>query len=235
MKRAYTLIEILVVVALLAVVIALLLPVLTTARARAHTTQCSTQLSQLGHSMQLYSADYDGSVPPITIAEFVDHHASSPVRWYELLQPYLSKSSFPACPDVQVPAAMQGFGNSPGVSGYAYNGWLGSKVKLNSQDAKQHEYYAGVSDSVLNFSALTITIIEARAGIIARRSPDTGKELFGMWFDNFTAEIAAQPEGARRHNKGASYLFADGHVKWLTPEKLQTGRTCDGIHPGFGL
>jgi prepilin-type processing-associated H-X9-DG protein len=92
-----------------------------------------------------------------------------------------------------------------------------------------------VSNSVLNFSALTITVIEARAGIVARRSPDVGKELYGIWSDDFTAEIEAQPEGGRRHNNGANYLFADGHVKWLMPERIKAGQICDGLHPGFGL
>jgi len=235
MKRAYTLIEILVVIAILAVLIALVFPVLASARAKARTSQCSAQMRQIGQAMQLYSADYDCSLPTITIGVFVDHHASSPVTWRTLLQTYITGSSFPACPEVNLPARMQEFKGSTPVCGYAYNGRLGSTVKITMPNQKPGDHYVGVSDSVLSFSALTVTVIEARPGILACRAPDSSKEVHGIWSDDFTAEIEAQTQGARRHTNGANYLFADGHLKWLTPEKLKTGRTSDGIHPGFGL
>lgn len=130
---------------------------------------------------------------------------------------------------------MERFQGFPSVSGYCYNGWLNSEVQIPHPEEKQSVHYVGVPESVLNFSTLTVTVFEARAGIVGRRSPDVGKDVLGLWAADFTADIEAQPEGASRHSRGSNYLFADSHVKWFLPEKLKTAQKCDGIHSGFGL
>jgi prepilin-type N-terminal cleavage/methylation domain-containing protein len=62
-RQAFTLIEMLVVVALLALLIALLVPALHTARELAVTTKCVSQLHQWAITFQMYGGDYGGIIP----------------------------------------------------------------------------------------------------------------------------------------------------------------------------
>jgi general secretion pathway protein G len=59
MRRAFTLIEILVVIGVLALLAALLFPAFAQARARGRQTVCSSNLRQLGQAIALYASDFE--------------------------------------------------------------------------------------------------------------------------------------------------------------------------------
>ena len=59
MKRAFTLIEILVVIAIIALLAAILFPVFATARGKARSASCQSNLKQLGAAMAMYIGDYE--------------------------------------------------------------------------------------------------------------------------------------------------------------------------------
>jgi prepilin-type N-terminal cleavage/methylation domain-containing protein len=63
MRRAFTLIEILVVLAILGILAALLFPVFSRARSMARRTACVSQLRQIGLATQMYRQDFD-EIPP---------------------------------------------------------------------------------------------------------------------------------------------------------------------------
>src|SRR6266480_145533 len=89
LSRAFTLIELLVVIAIIAILAALLLPALARAKASAQSTQCTSNLRQLGIGLSLYAAQY---------GRYPYHHpdlpaGSSPAYrlwWPGYLQPYTS-------------------------------------------------------------------------------------------------------------------------------------------------
>ena len=60
----FTLVELLVVIAVLAVLVSLLLPVLNKARAQAQTLQCLANLRQIGVGFTAYAMSYDGYIVP---------------------------------------------------------------------------------------------------------------------------------------------------------------------------
>jgi prepilin-type N-terminal cleavage/methylation domain-containing protein len=62
-ESGFTLVELLVVVALLAILAGLLFPVFSQVRRRAHQTSCLSNLRQVGMAMRLYLADWDGIYP----------------------------------------------------------------------------------------------------------------------------------------------------------------------------
>jgi prepilin-type N-terminal cleavage/methylation domain-containing protein len=58
-QRAFTLIELIAVVAVIAILVALLLPVLLRAKARAQSTVCKNHLNQIGKAVQMYVSDHN--------------------------------------------------------------------------------------------------------------------------------------------------------------------------------
>ena len=62
-QNRFTLIELLIVVAIIAILAAMLLPALGKARLRAQTMQCLNQQKQLGIFFQMYSEEYNGWFP----------------------------------------------------------------------------------------------------------------------------------------------------------------------------
>lgn len=64
-KGAFTLVELLVVIAVVTLLSAIILPVLWGARNRAYVAQCKAHLQQIGQAIRLYTEDWDGFLPRV--------------------------------------------------------------------------------------------------------------------------------------------------------------------------
>src|SRR5689334_3820160 len=62
-RRAFTLVELLVVIGIIAVLVGLLLPALARARAQAQTAACLANLRSIGQAIYIYSVANKGSLP----------------------------------------------------------------------------------------------------------------------------------------------------------------------------
>jgi len=79
--RAFTLTELIVIIAIVAILIALLLPVLSRARSSSQTVSCLSNLRQIMMAFQLYAGDNRQELPD---------PAATGQSWESLLRPYLS-------------------------------------------------------------------------------------------------------------------------------------------------
>ena len=61
--RGFTLIELLVVIAVIAILAAILFPVFAQAREKARQTACLSNMRQMSMAVQMYTQDYDESLP----------------------------------------------------------------------------------------------------------------------------------------------------------------------------
>jgi len=119
-KSAFTLVELLVVIAIIALLMAILMPALQRARKQAREIICRNNLRQYGLSAKMYIDDNGGLIPLSTIWLYKDggkgctwHNASKNLNKHPDLAgvfwPYLKASDIHMCPEFDVVARMMGY------------------------------------------------------------------------------------------------------------------------------
>lgn len=84
-KTGFTLVELLVVIAVIAILAGLLLPALNSAREKAQSMQCLANLKQIGSFMQYYAMDFEGYIPTKTTITPFANGARTYDFWPDLL------------------------------------------------------------------------------------------------------------------------------------------------------
>ena len=103
-KRGFTLVELLTVVAIIAVLAAILFPVFARARENARRASCQSNLKQIGLAAMQYASDYDGCLPPAVIIPGFNPGDLKTQSYVDLLQPYVKNLQIFVCPSFSRPA-----------------------------------------------------------------------------------------------------------------------------------
>ena len=219
-RSAFTLIELLVVIAIIAILAAILFPVFARARENARRSSCQSNLKQIGLGFAQYTQDYDEKFP---IGRADDENLS----WARTLQPYLKSSQIFQCPSEtngpDLSFGQWGFSDywaNRNLCGYASGGYNDNPVSLNI--------------SALNASALVVLMGDGAKGDnsgIAAGVDDSGRPGYIRGAVIPLVTTASNDNWTIRHLEGANYAFADGHVKWLKPNKIGGGTTGYSMNP----
>ncbi len=219
--NSFTLIELLVVIAIIAILAAMLLPALQGARKRSQTSQCSSNLKQIGGALLSYSSDFNGFCIPMEPIVTRKH-----VTWGLLLNEfnYITNNELFFC-NAAAPTMTSETGQRRSVSGgpdtcirypkhenghpeyyrfinYGISKTLASNYKSNGSDENKYNITFKM-DKLRNpsFKVLSGDCFAYSNGNSYGRniiSPDVGSEASNGLNDC--------------HNGSANITWADGHV-----------------------
>jgi len=211
-RYGFSLIELLVVLAVLSLLMGILLPVLSKARQQARRTACAGNLRQVGVAIHLYAEAFDDTIPfgpegrPITGSNFytvtgnvtslLSLEDGAPVGLGLLLKNYLShQSKVLFCPGADQPSEAEEqlarVGTAQAQSDFYYRH---ASVALLSGTPKK--FHINLSDLGLNNKERPIAALVADVQFLAHESL-----------------AAFQVKTRTSHKQAASnILFADGHV-----------------------
>jgi prepilin-type processing-associated H-X9-DG protein/prepilin-type N-terminal cleavage/methylation domain-containing protein len=134
LRRAFTLVELLVVVGIITLLVALLMPALTNARRQAVRVKCAAHLAQIGAAVTMYAGEHKGAIPMGYVYPAVGWPRG--YHWPDHLAPYLQKQSGQdetaassdrsvvwGCPawDGRVEPEPSSYWGKPWNTGYGYN------------------------------------------------------------------------------------------------------------------
>ena len=211
-STGFTLIELLVVIAIIAILAAILFPVFARARENARRSSCSSNLKQIGLGMMQYLQDYDETFP-------VAISGSEDTNWANTIQPYVKSYQILQCPSES---------NGPELS---YGQWGLSDYWVNRYVCgwKYGPNYAevGIKQAQLNASALVVLLGDGAKIDANPTCGDTGRPGYNC-FDTIHNNNTGNQYPQTRHLDGANYAFADGHVKWLKPDKINPPTIATG-------
>lgn len=97
-SRAFTLAELLTVLAIIAVLAGLLFPVLISAKGEAKRAQCLSNMKQASAATMLYLMDYDDTFMPVNHRPGMPPNARFDRTWVQLILPYAGSFSIFSCP-----------------------------------------------------------------------------------------------------------------------------------------
>jgi prepilin-type N-terminal cleavage/methylation domain-containing protein/prepilin-type processing-associated H-X9-DG protein len=242
-RRGFTLIELLVVIAIIAILAALLLPALSKARARAHRTQCLSNLRQIQFAWQMYADDNSGALAP---NGYVSDPDNGPRLWvvgmehihpeaftnldyvmnprYALFAAYLRSASVYKCPADRQDPSFRGT-TWPKVRSYALNSFMGW-VPGPDGSTLNADYELFRTTSQIKDPSRMFTFLDGAPLNVCFPA-------FRMYMGNGTY-FWHRP--STEHEGSACLAFADGHVephRWRDAETLRlshTGENGDGDH-----
>jgi prepilin-type N-terminal cleavage/methylation domain-containing protein/prepilin-type processing-associated H-X9-DG protein len=236
--RAFTLVELLVVIGIIAVLIAILLPTLSKARKQAQQAQCLSNLRQIGQLNQVYLQTYNGVLPWSRYPNWNQNPPGGPQIWFQFISLTAGRktqdvSGIPtideaveivkACPTWASVQDLWSLASQPSKPGYGINLNITAPERLNS--AIPRPPYT--NNDQYNTKNLPVKMVSLRRG--AQRI------IFGDSYDwhlysNYGAPETFPIGTARPYVSGdpkrhgtkdyplSNYVFCDGHAESL-PEK----------------
>ena len=234
-KRAFTLVELLVVIAIIALLIAILLPVLIRVKQQALKLQCASNLRTLGHAMLIYTQENNGRFPNCITDDTSQPTAAEcwPVRLRKILggnrRVFYCPAQDPQCqwsedsPGVAQPAPVSAtwFGYELGERlllgvgtyfSYGYNGAGSGGGPGFPGRGMGSDNYTGSPPSFKAGTRRMAMVKKASEFIMIADTAADAYADFGIAPRN--TQTGVDVSLGTIHRGGCNVLFGDGHVQW---------------------
>lgn len=205
-RRGFSLIELLVAIALIAVLVAIFLPVFATVREKARQASCESNLRQTGLALTQYVQDNDEIMPVRDIVL----PSGFELSWRAMVLPYAKSAGVFQCPS-DPSRNLIDFDNDGAHPSYEvarYDNGKGGAFR----DSKV------VSLSTIQLPATTLEAVESTARWTEYNITDSNSVRYEMeppgWTNN-TANLSGCLFTG--HTGYGNFLFCDGHVKAMKP------------------
>ncbi len=212
-NRAFTLIEILIVVFIVFTIIGLAFPVLSTIREKSKQTVCLSNMGQMFKCFAQYAIENDGYLP------LEDNSATSDNKtpcsgevWFKAVDRYITTDILPENQtEISTKERLLLIKQDPVISTVAQDKKDNTRtIKMNTQLA-QGSMCSRMIDSI-SFPSKTVLLFDGRIN---------NTTVAGN-FDGSCGSVA------QRHSRGANILFIDGHV-----ERVQNGDSDGTANEGW--
>ena len=198
-NSGFTLIEILIVVAIIGLLAALLFPAFKSARGAAHRASCASNLQQIGLAFQMYAQDARNKLPPLLLPS--DTNCSWPIQ----ILPYTRSVEVFKCP------------SSP-------HGDFRPDCPVTEPGAP---FQIGRGSYDVNFfeavnRGRSLLSIRNPGDTILLCDGAGGQATFGMTDESINSLVSVRDLSVLgdRHGNGANVGYVDGHVKWVKYDDL---------------
>jgi prepilin-type processing-associated H-X9-DG protein/prepilin-type N-terminal cleavage/methylation domain-containing protein len=232
---AFTLIELLVVIAIIAILASMLLPALASAKEKAKSANCISNLRQIGIASKVYADDFDSK-----FAFTFQVRGDNVLRkaWFNFLQPYQQTTNLILCPSKtkkfkEAVALYPSDQQDKAVSNYAANFRLGGCDWPNVWDAS---VWRQLRDTDVRNPSGTVHVTDGGSRPLNTRDPERcvtplSPEKPGCWIVHDPGNdapcsgcvtSAGDPNWGGphlRHMQRSNVLFVDGHVEVMRSSK----------------
>jgi prepilin-type processing-associated H-X9-DG protein/prepilin-type N-terminal cleavage/methylation domain-containing protein len=243
-RTAFTLVELLVVIGIIALLISMLLPALNKARSHARRVACSANLRQVSMAFMLYRHDNDNFLPPVN--SFVSYNASGTSKVYGMYNALGKYVGRPQWGGLNEPPVSSDNPDQLKFDSY-WGAQKGDKFTRtvfycpdSPQPSPQPWYAVSYGESLYlqhpGGRGPDISVANPRPWTRPRRatavrSPSTAPHIAdaSTWYlgdiryirrgsPNF--DLTKIKMDLYRHNKGTNVLFLDGHVSWYSADDI---------------
>jgi prepilin-type processing-associated H-X9-DG protein/prepilin-type N-terminal cleavage/methylation domain-containing protein len=234
-RKAFTLVELLVVIGIIALLISILLPTLNKAKQQALRVSCASNLRSMGQAMMIYVQEtgyYPGhaalrqgggnpfAVWPTRLRKIA--RGNRDLFWCPANQPGFRWQDLKGTGAQFASAAESGYGYEVGELlldvfnvpfSYGYNDWGYG----NQQPAATPNTQRGLGGDLWNPASREIKAARIKKGSEMIAISDNISD--GSWDYNIDGKNPREYMG-RLHNEGSNVLFCDGHVQWYSQKDL---------------
>jgi len=231
-RRAFTQVELLVVIGIIAIVIGLLIPMISHARVAMRRPLCASNLRQIGILLHAYANDNGGEIPAIYAGESAEPRR--PTAHFNSMVSRDGGVGLLVSPPVGV--AAKGYVNSAKIFICP-----GDTIEFQPQGADEFLWLSSWSSSVrkqhLGVMSFNYTYVpkggDFYGQLAAEKSPAWHMGLFSgadrHSVDSSRAvmierNLGVHPVDGRKyefHGSGGNALYLDGHVEWLAAEETR--------------
>jgi len=228
--RQFTILELLIVIAIIAILASLLLPALSRAKESGKQISCKNKMKQLSLCVEMYSNDHNGYLP----CGYGDYGAVNRNDAEVKLMPYLENRVSNSGDAI----ITEPYFHCPSASGCSYapanpERWLG--YSMNAYIVRYHNTEK-VSGHRAISKAVHVEYPTKLLLIVDGGNPNNTGDL-NEWVTYSIGGWMTSPDYdtvnhlAQRHNNGLNILFIDGHVSWYHRDGTLVPKDTEGDDP----